>query len=295
MAAGDGKVPIGESVRAAFAFMTSSIAVLFPAAALVAVFSAAGQTLMSGAGQSAGQGAGQGAGALLFAISLIGNIAYAAFVLRLAIREDASGFFGLKLSADEARLIGVNVTLALFGIVIILVFSIVAVFLLSALIVQSGVDPAALEGDQEKAADLVRTLMGGPAGPIFIALAAALVALLLWLSVRLSLAMPATIGERRFMLLSTFAWTKGNSLRILAADVIVVLPLMMAAWIGASLAGLLANALAAGGAGAAALSPLGLAVFQFVFDLGVLTFVTPAQLALFAYLYKGLRPPSFGA
>ena len=284
MASGDGKVPIGESVRAAFAFMTSSIQVLFPAAAFVAVFSAAGQTLMNGAETA------QGVGALLFVVSLIANIAFAAFVLRLAIHEDASGFFGLKLGADEARLVGLN--MALWAIVAILIFTfiIIATFIFSALIVQSGVDPATLQNDQQKAAELVRTMMSGPAAPMFILLASALVALMLWLSVRLSLAMPATIGERRFKLLSTFGWTKGNSLRILAADAIIVLPLAVAVWIAASLVGSLANAI--GGGGQASISPLGAAVFQFVMDLGVLAFITPAQLGLFAYLYKGLRPPN---
>lgn len=283
MASGDGKVPIDESVRAAYQFMTSSVGVLFPAAALVAVFAAAGQVLTSPASPNSGLGA------IVFAVALIGNIAFVAFVLRLALREDASGFFGLRLGADELRVGAVTAILYAIIALMLVVFVIVGSFLAATLAMQSGVTPDQVK-TEAGAQEYLKSLLTGPAAPIFLLLIIAFFAGAAWLSIRFGVALPATIGERRIMMLSTFAWTKGNAFRILAANIIVAVPPFLATAIVASLISAVLGAVT-GAASAASLSLPALFVVQFVTQLGVLVAVTPAQLGLFAYLYKGLRPP----
>jgi hypothetical protein len=272
MAQGDGKVPIDQTVRAGFAFMASSLPVTFPAGVFVAVFAAAAQVLAGPAF------AAPGPLALGFVLLVtLASISYTAFLYRLALREDATGFFGLKLGADEGRLIGVVAGLTFVLAVMVLVGVFILALAIAVALTQSGVSPAQLQGDEAATQKALMQILQSPSGGVFWALLAGMLAIVLWVSVRLSLASAATIGEGRMVLFSTFAWTRGNVLNMFIA----LLPAL------APQAGIALLADQISGAGIASVA------LRFVLAAIQMTLLIPAQAGMYAFLYKGLRPPDF--
>jgi hypothetical protein len=272
MAQGDGKVPINQTVRAGFAFMSSSLPVTFPAGIFVAVFAAAAQE-MSGPGVAA-------SGALAFAFvvaTYAATIAYTAFLYRLALREDASGFFGMKLGVDEGRLVAVWFSISFLIALMVIVAELVLTLPVSVALTQSGVTAAQLQGDPEVVRKLIWRVVQTPSGGPFWALLILLGAIGLWVLLRLSLAQAATIGEARIMVFSTFGWTKGNVLNMFLALAPAIAPQAMIAM------------LAGGIAGADVVS----VALRFVLAAIQITVLIPAQAGMCAFLYKGLRPPDF--
>jgi hypothetical protein len=293
MATGEGKVPIRESALAGWRFMRSSLMVVAPAAGFIAVFNAAAQTLMDPAA-SPNTGLGWG----LYIIAVLGTVAYTAFLLRLALREDASGFFGLKAGAEEGRVLGVGAAIAFLFIIMGTVSIFVVSLPIAASMVGESAQLQAAQTDPAAAEALVAKLFAGPGGLLFAALLVFLVGLFAWVAARLSLASAATIGEGRMLAFSTFAWTRGNALRILAVLLVLAAPLAFATALGASLIGALIGA-AFGDTDAVFTAKSGAlmahALFLFVAAFGQLLVVTPAIVGAQAYLYKGLRPADLAA
>src|SRR5262249_37049153 len=96
--ASDGKVPIIESAKAGWTFMQSSLGVVAPAAAIAAAISASSEAAADSANVP-----------LMFVVLLAFiaiNIAFSTFTLRLAVRQDASGFLGLQAGKDELNVAG---------------------------------------------------------------------------------------------------------------------------------------------------------------------------------------------
>ncbi|HVY02316.1 MAG TPA: hypothetical protein VG983_01565, partial [Caulobacterales bacterium] len=194
MATPAGKVPIVESAKAGFDFMRANIAAIAPAAG-------AGALIYAGA-DLAGGGGGL-SGLLLQVVGLVFGIVFSAFVLRLALRGDKSGALGLKLGKDEADLFGAAMVISFFMLIIAVMGGVVISVILTAAFERAGVSPEDLRGDPQAMQEQVAALLAGPSGPPLLGVLAVFAAALSYLFARLSLAAPATIGERRLMAFST--------------------------------------------------------------------------------------------
>lgn len=129
------------------------------------------------------------------------NAAVARSVLRPA--EKAFGF--MRLGGDELRVLAVTVILGIvFFAVTVLLFTVVGVAV--------------------RVAGQVNTGVGILVGVV---LGLAAVAVLIWLSVRLSLAVPAAFHEKRISPFATFALTKGHTLPLLGMAVIAFIMSML--------------------------------------------------------------------
>ena len=82
-------------------------------------------------------------------------------------------------------------------------------------------------GDEAAMLEAFGAIFKGPGGPYLIAIALGLGGFIIWLSLRLFLMNAATIAEGRIMAFSTWRWTKGDTLRILAAAMMVLFPIAL--------------------------------------------------------------------
>ncbi len=278
--AAKGGVPIVESARAGFDFMRNSFRTIAPAGLLTAAVAALAAAASPGEPAEA-----MNLPALALDIaSLALNIAFSAFLLRLAVRQDASGLYGLKAGKDESNLLGALLWVGFFIVIVILV----ALFIFSiGLVIAAGNAGVRLEeyqNDPDGMRDAVIQIM--TSAPWLWVLGLLEFAVLVWLSTRLTLVSVATIGEGRIMGFSTWPWTKGNVLRIFAATILIALPLSFAFGL---IVGVISGVL--GVTDQAGASPMARGVLSFISGVGQYLVLLPAINGLLAYLYRGLRPP----
>ena len=126
--------------------------------------------------------------AVILPVSLIASAMIYAAVSRAVLRPTESAFGYLRLGMDEVRVLVVSIVLA----IVFMVLSAVVFGIVGAVI---GMTVAA---DQ-------------PALWLLVVLAVcAAIALFIWLAIRLSLAIPITMAERRIAIFDSFAVTKGR-------------------------------------------------------------------------------------
>lgn len=126
--------------------------------------------------------------AVILPVSLIASAMIYAAVSRAVLRPTESAFGYLRLGMDEVRVLVVSIVLA----IVFMVLSVVVFGIVGAVI---GMTVAA---DQ-------------PALWLLVVLAVcAAIALFIWLAIRLSLAIPITMAERRIAIFDSFAVTKGR-------------------------------------------------------------------------------------
>lgn len=162
----------------------------------------------------------------LFPISIVVSGMLAAAVARGVLTPGAGGFGYLRLGMDEVRVV-----------VVMLVLSLLLMALVLALILVSGI-----------AAGIAKASGGGIAVLVAMVTGVAGAALGIWLSVRLSLAVPITVAEKRIAIFDSFAVTRGRFwpllgmailtgvmvLLILLLSSIVTMPLALASGLGSS-------------------------------------------------------------
>jgi hypothetical protein len=271
MAGSDGKAPVFEIIREGVLFARSNFTAIAPAAVAVTMINA-----VAGAVASI-EAAPDALAAFVLSFSFLAHLSFTAFVLRLAVHQDRSGLLGLKLGAEEGRVLLVSVATAAVGALIGVIGLIVVSSAVGIAAQQSGVDLEAIRGDEAAVQAAVMQQFTGPNAPVLWLVVAAFGLAVAWFAARLAVAPAATIGERRMLIFSTFPWTRGNAFRIIAA----LAPFQI-------LAGLLLLA---------SMSVKGAPPMVFAADF-LLTFVqlaaiSPAMLGATAYLYKGFRPPDF--
>ncbi len=281
-----GDVPILESVAAAWRGWRAGLPRAWP-------YAVGGALLLSGfafAAQRAGANMGVGFLLDLAAMIVIAGVYAAQLHGPLGVAADAR-----RRGADALRV------LASMGVAAFFMFIVMLVALLPGSIV-FGVAIG------EEGGALIESVQGDPAATMAAAQQLAsqhwpVLALLIgvytfvWLALtsRLYLAAPASVAEERIRTFETWAWTKGNMLRIMAARVIALAPV----WI--VLQGL--QALAMSALGANPLDPQSFAALIAREPLRYLSVIAPMhaltllalyglEAALSAYLYKGLKPQS---
>jgi len=144
---------------------------------------------------------------------LVGAVLNAA-VARAVVRPEDKAFGYLRLSVDELRVLAVTVVMAIvIGVGTLVLFAVVGM-----------------------CAGLAGAVNAGLGWLVGIVLGLGAVVALIWVTVRLSLAVPITVAERRISLFDSFALTKGHGLNLLGMGVI--------AFIMSVLVGLLAGVVA---------------------------------------------------
>ncbi|MFC0634469.1 hypothetical protein [Brevundimonas balnearis] len=131
---------------------------------------------------------------VVFVFSAVLNAA----VTRAVVRPKESAFGYLRLGMDEVRVLGVSLVLGIvFGFVSLVGWSIVGFVAGMAAVTEQGL------------LVLAAVLLG-----------LAMVAGLIWLAVRFSLAIPIVVAERRFAVFDSFAMTKGRFWPLLGMAII---------------------------------------------------------------------------
>ena len=142
----------------------------------------------------------------LFPVSIIVSAMLAAAVARGVLHPRAGGFGYLRLGMDEVRVVVVTVVLSLLWII-----------LFAALIFAVGLAAGLAQASGNRIAVLVAVVVG-----------LAGVALSIWLAVRLCLAVPITVAQKRIAIFDSFPVTKGRfwpllGMIILTAVMVVII------------------------------------------------------------------------
>ncbi|SDM02372.1 hypothetical protein [Maricaulis salignorans] len=220
-------VPILRSVLAAYAFLISHWQRALIAAAPYTLAYAAQLVLMQAIGGATGNPVLAMGMFLLSLVTVVASLALSAACLRMAVLGDYSGWHSLKAGADEGRIFIVSLLVAaLTLLVFIMAFMFWAVVLGSiaaGAMSRAGIDPEAEGLELVDAMAYLGAADWVVAGVVGLAAAA----LLVWLSARLALALPATIANRKIMVLSAWSLSGGNAARIAAALLLTGLPLLV--------------------------------------------------------------------
>lgn len=288
-----GKVPVLACVREAWQFLLANWRLFVPAAAIVAVVSQVGPTLAllnppaPGVQQSVMQN--MLGDFLAYTPAMIASLLYSAAILRKAVRNEFIGRVGLTLGADEVRLLGVAAAMACLFVPLVSLVVIVLSITVFSKIATSDAALEALLADPEAMNDAIIAAVGENGAAALSLFIMIMFVVFIVLAARLYMVNAATIGERRIVMFQTWSWSSRNVLRVLAAMILTVLPVMLIDSVVDSIGVSLLLSLPEGARG----------VFPILLIRALVTFVgamtTIPVVALGAIFYRGLRPPGFVA
>jgi|GEM_PF-1336825 len=217
-------VPILRSVFAAYAFFLVHWRKILIAGVPYTAAYAAQLAMMQMGGQD---GAASLVILLLSVATLATSVALSAAALRLAVRGEMPGWLGLQFGGDELRIFAVSILVALLtAIVFVLVFlfwgTLFGTVAMSGL-EQAGIDPEASGFDLAGAT----AYMGATEWIVVVLAGLAGLAIVMWLSARLVLALPATIAHRKIQVMKAWPLSDGNGWRIALALALAGLPVTL--------------------------------------------------------------------
>ena len=285
-----GKVPVIACVRQAWEFLLENWRLFLPAAAIVAVVAQVGPLFAAFSAPQTAQPQTVMQNVLgdffIYLPSMMVSLLYSAAILRKAVRNEFTGRFGLTFGTDEIRLVGVAAAMAcLFVPLISLVVIVLAVTVFSK-IATSQTALEALLADPDAMNDAIIAAVGEGGAAAISLFIMFMFAVFMVLAARLYMVNAATIGERRMVIFQTWSWSSGNVLRLLAAMILTVLPVMLIDSIVDSFGAVILNSM---GEGREVISWL--IVRTLITFVGAMT--TIPVVALGAIFYKGLRPTGF--
>lgn len=152
--------------------------------------------------------------AVILPVSLIASAMIYAAVARAVLHPSESAFGYLRLGMDEVRVLVVSIVLAI-------VFMVLSVVVFGVIGIAAGVTAAA-----DMPALWLLVVLLGLAG----------FALLIWLAVRLSLAVPITMAERRISIFGSFAVTKGRFWPLLGMSLLAIIMSFVVSLLGSLVA-----------------------------------------------------------
>ncbi len=276
-----GKVPVAECVVGAWRFFLANWQRFLPAAVIVGVVSGA-IPVLAASGPPGAQNVT--ANFVVFVVTAVAGVFFAAAVLRKAVRDEYQSPTGLAFGSDETRLLGVLGAMVLLFMPPVFLFSIVLVVVLFGRIASSPEQLEALMADEAAMSKAIADALSTPTGVMIQLLGVVFLAVLIIVSARLIMVNAAAIGEGRIVFFQTWSWSKGNVFRIIAAMILTALPVwLLNLVIGSIIAetGAAQNLIAA------------VVVDSAISIIAVLGSIP--SIALGAQLYKGLRPPEFVA
>lgn len=190
--------------------------------------------------------------------------------------EFSPGQLGLQWRRLETRMLlaGLLAVIALLLVAFLLALAIVAV--LFGVLTSQGIDAAAALRMPADPADL------DPARhwPLLMA-QAALAVPLVYLALRLSLIMPATLDRKSLQVFRTWKWTRGQVLRILAAGLLLQLPFLFLSTLALA---------PMGPAGSESGGPAGALGAALLLGVPAGAVLTPLMAGMTAYFYRQLAP-----
>jgi hypothetical protein len=203
----DGSATIGATLRAGLSDVVSAARDCWAALAVAAALSVAADVLPPGV---------KVLGAVLAVV-----IAQGALFRRAFGRE--AGFKGLRWGRDEWRLLAAQLMilslLCLIGAILMIIVGGVAMGV--ARTAAPNFDPGTIAGWKGAFAS------AGPAGLVLSLVPLASFAILIWLSLRLSLAAPATVEQSGIRVLSAFPLTKGRVPTLFVVGLAIAIPLLV--------------------------------------------------------------------
>lgn len=287
-----GRVPVMDCFTQAWRFLDTNWRLMLPAAAVTAALSQIGLVLLLLVRPAATEGESLLAVTLWDIVGvapvMVASLMFTAAVLRKALRDEFIGPTGLAFGADEIRLLGVMAALTCMILPLIGLFLfVVSTFVLSRLAATPEALNALLADPEALNAALEAAL--GPTGVLaFLLFFMLVMAIVLYVSTRLTMVNAATMGERRMVIFQTWAWSRGNVWRILGAIILTALPVMFFQGLVDSVG---FEAIQATPEESKAMVQLGVStVTTFLFAIAGIP-----PIALGAILYKGLRPGDFVA
>jgi len=286
-----GKVPVLACVREAWQFLLANWRLFLPAAAIVAVVSQVGPTLAlltppaPGIQQSVMQK--MLGDFLAYTPAMIASLLYSAAILRKAVRNEFIGRVGLTLGADEVRLLGVAAAMACLFVPLVSLVVIVLSITVFSKIATSDAALEALLADPEAMNDAIIAAVGENGAMALSLFIMIMFVVIIVLAARLYMVNAATIGERRIVMFQTWSWSSRNVLRVLAAMILTILPVMLIDSVVDTVGVSLLLSLPEGARGVVPI----LLIRALVTFVGAMT--TIPVVALGAIFYKGLRPPGF--
>ena len=283
-----GKVPIIESVQAAWRGALKTAPMVAPAALVGALVMTAINFLSMRAGLS-GNLIGQmafsalsGLGvALFFAPAILANLGEDA---RLSPATLTRGF---KLYAAMA-------IIGFFLVIVVVVGALPGLVMIGMVFAPYQAELAAAQGDPAAAMALFQKVFAEQTGPLLLI---GLIYALIWIALtsRLYLTAPASVAEDRVASFETWRWTQGNLLRISAARLLTLTPAaLVAALVQALVTSLFGLNTGDPGAVMAAVTanPAAFVGASFITTAASFIVYGACEAALSAYLYRGLKPPA---
>jgi len=220
-------VPILRSVAAAYAFLISHWHRALLAAAPYTVAYVAQLVMLRVVEADGGQNSTLMSISLgLSVVTVIASLALSASMLRMAVKGDYSGRFGLKLGEDEWRMFLVSLLVFLLTVLVfVMIFMFWAVFfsmIATGALERAGIDPEASGFELGEAV----SYMTGADWAAVVATGALGGFLMAWLSARLVLAYPATIDKGKVLVLTVWPLSNGMAWRIALALLLTAIPLI---------------------------------------------------------------------
>lgn len=147
-------------------------------------------------------------------LALILGAVLNAAVARAVLQPGERRFGAIRLGGDELRVLAVSVTLAIvMGVAALVLLTVVGV-----------------------AAGLAAQISQGLAVIVSLLLGLASLAAWIWISIRLSLAVPLTVAEKRIAPFASFALTRGKTLPLVGMAVIVFVMYLLVSMLGTIIA-----------------------------------------------------------
>jgi hypothetical protein len=280
-----GRLPILHSVREGFAFVARDWRAILPLA-LIGAVAVGGAQIFTDMAQARQDVPTMMLGALL---SIVVQVALMAALLRRALSQGEAPV-ALKAGRDEANLLGVVFSLG-FLYFILAVFAVIFTSMcLAVLAAGAKIDTSVLQSlPAEEAARRFGEMLGTEGLTVLVVLVTAFVGFFLWIAARVTLSYPATVAEGRMFVFSTWGWTKGNDLRLMACLLLLVIGGVFLAVVALAPFGVALELVFGKGAQANPSSPAHW-ILSLLGGLVNTMFSTAPYAGMAAYLYRGLRP-----
>jgi len=163
----------------------------------------------------------------LWLVTPIALLALTGAMLRMSVKGDYSGRFGLKLGHDEWRVFIVSL---LVGVLMFVSLVLALMFFVAVMLSVAGgaLQRAGIELEESNAEmDMAWSYLSTADWTVLGVVGILGLALVMWLSARVSLAMPATIDRGRVLVLSVWPLTHRNAWRVAAATMLAIGPLLL--------------------------------------------------------------------
>lgn len=225
---------LGPALSAGLAFWRTALPRVWGALLLLTAIAVAGVV-------EAVQDAGWTWVLLTSVVEMLATVLACGALFRLSLGRDAPGPVGLQWNKVEWRILGAM--LLTFFLILLILLAIVFVIMLLLAVLYVGLGAGSVPSP--------KGLPSTPAGQALIAVGAFGGLVLLWVLVRLSLAIPATVDRGAIQVFSTWSLSRGRTLALLLIAILLGMPIFLRLGLPMLIPNAIASTLGAGGAATA--------------------------------------------